>query len=113
MLGPFEVRTDEGVVADVPGARLRSLLVALALEPGRVIPRATLVAWIWGEDPPSDAAVTRLEGLRLSATEDRFDAEVSVRAEQGEDRARTNIEVDAVENDLVPECLPQPRGCYR
>ena len=56
MLGPFEVRTDDGVLADVPGARLRGLLVALALQPGRVVQKATLVDWIWGEHPPSDAA---------------------------------------------------------
>ena len=56
MLGPFEVRTDDGVLADVPGARLRALLIALALEPGRVVPKATLVDWIWGERPPADAA---------------------------------------------------------
>jgi predicted ATPase/DNA-binding SARP family transcriptional activator len=55
MLGPFEVRTDDGILADVPGARLRALLIALALEPGRVIPRAALIDWIWGEHPPSDA----------------------------------------------------------
>ena len=41
MLGPFEVRIDDGAVAQVPGARLRGLLIALALEPGRV-----------GERPP-------------------------------------------------------------
>ena len=56
MLGPFEVRTDDGAVADVPGARLRGLLVALALDAGRVVPKAALVDWIWGEHPPSDAA---------------------------------------------------------
>jgi predicted ATPase/DNA-binding SARP family transcriptional activator len=56
ILGSFEVRTDDGVFADVPGARLRALLIALALEPGHVIPKATLVDWIWGEHPPSDAA---------------------------------------------------------
>src|SRR5262245_61004291 len=56
MLGPFELRTDDGVLADVPGARLRGLLIALALEPGRVVPKATLVDWIWGEHPPADAA---------------------------------------------------------
>ena len=56
MLGPFEVRTDNGVLADVPGARLRGLLIALALEPGHAVPKATLVDWIWGERPPSDAA---------------------------------------------------------
>jgi predicted ATPase/DNA-binding SARP family transcriptional activator len=56
MLGSFEVRTDDGVEADVPGARLRALLIALALEPGHVVPKATLIDWIWGESPPSDAA---------------------------------------------------------
>lgn len=56
MLGPFEVRTNDGVLADVPGARLRALLIALAVEPGRVVPKATLIDWIWGENPPADAA---------------------------------------------------------
>src|SRR5262245_15577375 len=160
MLGSFEVRDDDGVVADVPGARLRGLLIALALEPGHAVPKATLIDWIWGEHPPAeaanalqrlvsrlrkalpeglvegqpngyrltvepdavdavrferligqarndedprrlrealalwrgaamqdiglpdsaafDAAVTRLEGLRLTALEDRFDAEISL-----------------------------------
>ncbi|MFC7625031.1 BTAD domain-containing putative transcriptional regulator [Microlunatus sp. GCM10028923] len=56
MLGPFEVRADDGTVADVPGARLRGLLIALALEPGRVVGKATLIDWIWGEEPPADAS---------------------------------------------------------
>jgi len=56
VLGPFEVRTDAGVLADVPGSRLRALAIALALEPGRVVPKAKLVDWIWGEHPPADAA---------------------------------------------------------
>jgi DNA-binding SARP family transcriptional activator len=56
MLGSLEVRTDGGVLADVPGARLRGLLIALALEPGHAVPKATLVDWIWGEHPPSEAA---------------------------------------------------------
>jgi predicted ATPase/DNA-binding SARP family transcriptional activator len=55
ILGPFEVRTDAGVLADVPGARLRGLLTALALDPGRVVPKATLVDRIWGSTPPADA----------------------------------------------------------
>ncbi|MEV4310733.1 BTAD domain-containing putative transcriptional regulator [Actinocrispum sp. NPDC049592] len=56
MLGSFEVRADDGVLTDVPGARLRGLLIALALDPGRVVPKATLVDWIWGERPPADAS---------------------------------------------------------
>jgi predicted ATPase len=56
ILGSFEVRTDNGAVADVPGARLRALLIALALEPGRVVAKATLIDWIWGEQPPAGTA---------------------------------------------------------
>jgi predicted ATPase/DNA-binding SARP family transcriptional activator len=56
ILGPFEVHTDGGAVADVPGARLRALLTALALEPGRIVSKATLIDWIWGEEPPADTA---------------------------------------------------------
>lgn len=47
---------DDGTPVDVPGVRLRGLLVALSLAPGRVVPRAALVEWIWGEHPPTDAA---------------------------------------------------------
>jgi predicted ATPase/DNA-binding SARP family transcriptional activator len=56
ILGPFEVRAGDGTLAEVPGARLRALLVALALEPGRVLSKATLIDWIWGEQPPADTA---------------------------------------------------------
>jgi predicted ATPase/DNA-binding SARP family transcriptional activator len=56
ILGSFEVRTGDDAVAGVPGARLRALVVALALEPGRVVSKATLIDWIWGEQPPADAA---------------------------------------------------------
>jgi predicted ATPase/DNA-binding SARP family transcriptional activator len=84
---------DGGALAEVPGARLRGLLVALALEPGHLVPNATLVDWIWGEHPPSDAAnalqrlVSRLRkvlpdgsvegqpgGYRLKVTPDAVDA---------------------------------------
>ncbi|MEV6907515.1 BTAD domain-containing putative transcriptional regulator [Amycolatopsis sp. NPDC051071] len=93
MLGPFEVRADGGAPADVPGARLRGLLVALALDPGRVVPKSALVDWIWGEQPPADATnalqrlVSRLrkvlpegvvdgqtDGYRLKVAPDDVDA---------------------------------------
>ncbi len=93
MLGSFEVRSGDGSVVDVPGARLRGLLIALALDAGRVVPKATLVDWIWGEQPPADATnalhrlVSRLrkvlpdglveghtDGYRLAIDPDAVDA---------------------------------------
>ncbi|GIG64105.1 BTAD domain-containing putative transcriptional regulator [Phytomonospora endophytica] len=112
MLGPFEVRTDDGGLADVPGARLRGLLIALALNPGHVVPKGSLVDWIWGEQPPSDAAnalqrlVSRLrkvlpegsveghtDGYRLNAGPDDVDA---VRFERLVGRAREDDESQRV-----------------
>ncbi|MEU8319367.1 BTAD domain-containing putative transcriptional regulator [Nonomuraea sp. NPDC048881] len=62
LLGPFEVRNAQGDVVEVPGVRLRALLAALALEPGRIVTRARLIDWIWGERPPADE-VNALQAL--------------------------------------------------
>ncbi|WP_326470331.1 BTAD domain-containing putative transcriptional regulator [Actinophytocola sp.] len=40
---------------DLGGARLRMLLVRLALEAGRVVPTEVLIDGLWGEAPPNDA----------------------------------------------------------
>ncbi|MEV0676926.1 BTAD domain-containing putative transcriptional regulator [Actinosynnema sp. NPDC050436] len=124
VLGPFEVQTGDGVEAGVPGARLRALLVALALEPGRVVQKATLIDWIWGEHPPSDAAnalqrlASRLRrvlpdgvvdgqagGYRLVVAPDAVDA---VRFERLVDRARSGDEPERAH--LLREALGLWRG---
>ncbi|MER6946832.1 BTAD domain-containing putative transcriptional regulator [Nonomuraea sp. NPDC000554] len=80
-------------MVEVPGIRLRALLAALALEPGRIVTRARLVDWIWGQQPPADevnalqALVSRLRrvlpdgvieadsgGYRLAVAPDAVDA---------------------------------------
>src|SRR5262245_24311399 len=53
MLGPLELRTDAGGVVELGGARLRALMIVLALEPGRVVTTARLVDALWGERVPS------------------------------------------------------------
>src|SRR5262252_3043328 len=62
MLGPLEVRTGDGTAGELPGVRLRALLAALALEPGRTVTREKLVDWIWGHHPPADE-VNALQAL--------------------------------------------------
>ncbi|SCF09954.1 Predicted ATPase [Micromonospora chaiyaphumensis] len=124
MLGPFEVRIDGHVLADVPGARLRGLLIALALEPGHVVPKATLVDWIWGEHPPAEAAnalqrlVSRLrkalpegsvegltDGYRLTVEPDAVDA---VRFERLIGRARNHEDPERLR--LLRDALALWRG---
>jgi predicted ATPase/DNA-binding SARP family transcriptional activator len=124
MLGAFEVRTDDGSFADVPGARLRGLLAALALNPGHVVPKATLVGWIWGERPPAGAAnalhrlVSRLrkalpegaveghtDGYRLTVRPDSVDA---VRFERLVGEARNAEDLRRV--GLLREALALWRG---
>ncbi|MGR4881503.1 BTAD domain-containing putative transcriptional regulator [Streptomyces sp. LARHCF249] len=56
MLGALEVRGDDGGGIGIGGARLRTLLILLALEPGRVVASELLIDGIWENDPPMGAA---------------------------------------------------------
>ncbi|HEY6786341.1 MAG TPA: BTAD domain-containing putative transcriptional regulator [Trebonia sp.] len=104
ILGPFEVRADDGTSADVPGARLRGLLIALALEPGHIVPKATLVDWIWGERPPPGAtnALHRLVSrLRKALPEGVVEGQA--------DGYRLRVEPDAVDAARFERLLGQAR----
>ncbi len=126
MLGPLEVRTDDGGLAEVPGARLRGLLIALALRPGHVVPKAALVDWIWGEHPPAEASnalqrlVSRLrkalpagvvegrpDGYRLTLPADAVDA---VRFERLVVAGRARTDDTARRARLLREALDLWRG---
>ncbi|WP_117209300.1 BTAD domain-containing putative transcriptional regulator [Allorhizocola rhizosphaerae] len=56
LLGPVEAVTDEGAPIDLGGARLRRLLIRLALEPGRVVGQDRLIEAVWRDEPPGNAA---------------------------------------------------------
>jgi predicted ATPase/DNA-binding SARP family transcriptional activator len=104
ILGSFEVRTDDGVLADVPGARLRALLIALALEPSRAVQKATLIDWIWGEHPPADAvnALQRLVSrLRKALPEGSVEGQA--------DGYRLQVEPDAVDAVRFERLVGQAR----
>ncbi len=92
ILGVTQTEDDQGSAVSLPGARLRTLLTALALRPGRVTAPETLIDEVWADDPPQDALaalqalVGRLRravgkdvvvsapgGYRLAATEDDVD----------------------------------------
>ena len=56
LLGPVEVRSDEGTAIDLGGARLRTLLIRLAVDPDQVVGFDALVDAVWGDEPPANAA---------------------------------------------------------
>jgi predicted ATPase/DNA-binding SARP family transcriptional activator len=56
LLGPLEVDDGAGRRVDVPGTRLRALLVRLALDPGRPVPGEELIGAVWGSQPPAGAS---------------------------------------------------------
>jgi len=68
ILGPLEVRDTDGRSLPVGGARLRSLLIRLAIAGGDAVPVDRLAADLWPGEGPADAAnavqalVSRLRG---------------------------------------------------
>jgi predicted ATPase len=75
ILGPVQVRSGDEVI-DLPRRTERALLAVLALRVGHVVPVATLIDALWGDDPPPTA--TRSLRSHLSR----------LRAQLGEDIAR-------------------------
>lgn len=55
VLGPLEVRSDDGAVVPVGGPRPRALLVLLLVEAGAVVPVERLVDGQYGDRPPEGA----------------------------------------------------------
>ena len=94
MLGPLQVSPAPGRTVEVAGARLRTLLIRLALDAGRPVGIAALADAVWADQPPADQAnalqtlVSRLRralgdpsaivasaaGYRLAAGPDDVDA---------------------------------------
>ncbi len=56
ILGPLEVCDEHGAAVQVTGARLRALLVRLALDAGRPVGPGVLVDAVWRAQPPADEA---------------------------------------------------------
>lgn len=62
VLGPVELRAGGGRAVPVGGARLRTLLLLLALDANRNVSAERLIDGVWGEDPPQ-AAGNALQAL--------------------------------------------------
>jgi predicted ATPase/DNA-binding SARP family transcriptional activator len=76
ILGPLEVR-ENGRPVEVGGARLRALLILLALDAGRVVPTERLIDDLWEDRPPAGAAnalQALVSRLRTAVGRDRIDS---------------------------------------
>ena len=62
VLGTVGLRDGTGPTVPVAGARLRALLLLLALDAGHVVPADRLIDGVWGDDPPA-AAGNALQAL--------------------------------------------------
>jgi predicted ATPase/DNA-binding SARP family transcriptional activator len=73
LLGPLQVHDGAGRPVRVGGYRVRALLILLALDANRVVPAYSLIARLWGDERPADAAnalqslVSRLRGALRQA----------------------------------------------
>lgn len=56
ILGPLEVHDSRGAPVEVTGVKRRALLAALVVRAGRTVSTERLIAELWGECPPANAA---------------------------------------------------------
>ncbi|MDF9812811.1 BTAD domain-containing putative transcriptional regulator [Streptomyces sp. SPB162] len=56
ILGSTQAFRDDGTPVPLAGLRLRALLTALALRPGRLITAESLIDELWADDPPANAS---------------------------------------------------------
>jgi predicted ATPase/DNA-binding SARP family transcriptional activator len=103
VLGPVELRDGGGQAVPVAGARLRTLLLLLALDANRNVSAERLIDGVWGDEPPQaagnalQALVSRLRraapelivesstnGYRLAIEPEKVDAVQFVRKAQSD-----------------------------
>ncbi|ANS66246.1 transcriptional regulator [Streptomyces lincolnensis] len=120
ILGITQAEDVHGTGIPVGGPRLRALLTALALRPGRVTPPGTLIDEVWADAPPQDAPaalqalVGRLRrtvgkdvidsvpgGYRLAATADDVDLHVFERLVRHGTAALARGDARAAARDLA------------
>ncbi|MFH9422890.1 AfsR/SARP family transcriptional regulator [Streptomyces sp. NPDC017529] len=77
ILGTAQAHRSDGTPVVLGGPRLRALLTALALRPGRALAAGLLIADVWGPEPPADATgalQALIARLRRSVGRDAIDS---------------------------------------
>ncbi|WP_409473981.1 AfsR/SARP family transcriptional regulator [Streptomyces sp. HC307] len=121
VLGSLTTIDDDGVAVALGGSKPRSLLAVLLLEPNRTVPLDTVMAVLWGEEPPPTATAslhnhvarlrrslhdvggTRLRtmphGLEIRVGEGELDRDVFERRVRRAQEARNREDWEVVERD--------------
>jgi predicted ATPase/DNA-binding SARP family transcriptional activator len=92
VLGPLEI-SDAGEPIEIRGARLRALVIRLALDAGRYISVEALVDALWEDEPPTD----QLNALQSLVSRLRRALPASGRLESGPAGYRLDLPPDAVD----------------
>jgi DNA-binding SARP family transcriptional activator len=95
ILGPFEVQNGAGDSLPVAGARLRDLIIRLALAGGKPVSTSALAEAVWGDEPPADLP-NALQTLVSRARRTLGGAQVVQQSAAGYQLAVTPDDVDAL-----------------
>jgi len=112
LLGPLDVRagaTGAERSVDLSGARLRGLLIRLAVDVPRPVSQATLVEALWGEEPPLDPA-NALQSLVSRLRRGLGDAHLVVQMPGG---YRLGVERDDVDMHRFADAARRGRDALR
>jgi predicted ATPase/DNA-binding SARP family transcriptional activator len=112
LLGPLEVRVGESGAeraVDLAGARLRGLLIRLAVDVPRPVAQPTLVEALWGEEPPLDPA-NALQSLVSRLRRGLGDGDLVVQLPGG---YRLNVERDDVDIHRFADAARRGRDALR
>ncbi|HET7304644.1 MAG TPA: BTAD domain-containing putative transcriptional regulator [Segeticoccus sp.] len=105
ILGEIEICDGERVVP-VAGARLRRLLLALAVDVGRFVPTRELVDGVWGDDAPADAS----GALQTLVSRLRRTLGVAGLVQQGPGGYRLSVPADQVDGARFASLARQGHG---
>ena len=112
LLGPLDVRAGEPGAersVDLSGARLRGLLIRLAIDVPRPVSQATLIEALWGEEPPLDPA-NALQSLVSRLRRGLGDADLVVQMPGG---YRLVVERDDVDMHRFADAARRGRDALR
>jgi predicted ATPase/DNA-binding SARP family transcriptional activator len=112
LLGPLDVRAGEPGAEraiDLSGARLRGLLIRLAVDVPRPVSQSALVEALWGEEPPLDPA-NALQSLVSRLRRGLGDADLVVQMPGG---YRLNVERNDVDMHRFADAARRGRDALR